>query len=201
MLCAVSTGWSSRMCPGLDTKPDIRRSMPSQSGPTKVAKERSAAFDSNPESGPRSGQYLTAGPVRHQRHPEGPSACGAGSITFTNGPGHSCSRVTTRAIFCANVAYMCRTDERAARPRTPADVLEAIEAVDVRANSELSELDLLNALAFATDLARYWQPPDEVDVMLPRRTPWRLCVRSLPPFWNPRSPGGGLSQSTSTTSG
>ncbi|WP_244461494.1 hypothetical protein [Rhodococcus sp. ZPP] len=68
-------------------------------------------------------------------------------------------------FFCANVAYMCGADERAARPRTLADVLEVIEAVDVRAMSGLSELNLLNALAFATDCARYWQPPDEEDVM------------------------------------
>ncbi|QZS56051.1 hypothetical protein [Rhodococcus opacus] len=68
-------------------------------------------------------------------------------------------------FFCANVAYMCNTDERAARPRTPADVLERIEAVDVQAISGLSELDLLNALAIATNWARYWQPPDEDDLM------------------------------------
>ena len=66
-------------------------------------------------------------------------------------------------FFCANVAYLCSTAPY--RPRTPADVLEVIEAVDVRAMSGLSELDLLDALAFATDWARYWQPPDEEDVM------------------------------------
>ncbi|WP_213576591.1 hypothetical protein [Rhodococcus sp. USK13] len=71
-------------------------------------------------------------------------------------------------FFCANVAYMCRTDQRAARPRAPADVLEVIQAVDVQAISRLSELGLLNALAFATDWARYWQPPDEQDVMFAR---------------------------------
>lgn len=70
-------------------------------------------------------------------------------------------------FFCANVAYACSTDDRAAgyhRPRAPADVLEVIAGVDVRAMSELSERDLLEALAFATDFARYWQPPDEEDI-------------------------------------
>jgi hypothetical protein len=60
-------------------------------------------------------------------------------------------------FFCANVAYACSADDRAAdynRPRAPADVLEVIEGVDVRAVSELSERDILEALAFATDFAR-----------------------------------------------
>lgn len=74
-------------------------------------------------------------------------------------------------FLCANVAYMCSTDEQATRygrPRSPEDAREVIEAVDVAAVAELSEMDLLDAFGHATDVARYWQPPDEEDVMFAR---------------------------------
>ncbi|WP_072803550.1 hypothetical protein [Rhodococcoides yunnanense] len=74
-------------------------------------------------------------------------------------------------FFSANVAYLCSADERADysyRPRTPEDVLEVIEGIDVRSVADLSELDLLGALSFAVDWARYWQPPDEEDEMFAR---------------------------------
>lgn len=70
-------------------------------------------------------------------------------------------------FFCANVAYECSTDARAAdyyRPQTIADVREVIEGVDIDAVSELSEMDLLEARGYATDFARYWQPPNEDDI-------------------------------------
>lgn len=71
-------------------------------------------------------------------------------------------------FFCADVGYACSDDERAShyrRPQTPDDALEVLEDVDVRAIARLSEIDLLDALALATDFARYWQPPDEEDRM------------------------------------
>ncbi|ORI26643.1 hypothetical protein [Rhodococcus sp. 1168] len=74
-------------------------------------------------------------------------------------------------FFCANVAYKCSTDDPEGyycRPSSPEDVREVIEGVDVRLIAQLSEFDLLDALSFATDWARYWQPPDEEDVMFAR---------------------------------
>ncbi|WP_206508608.1 hypothetical protein C5142_00610 [Rhodococcus sp. BGS-1C] len=70
-------------------------------------------------------------------------------------------------FFCANVAYKCSADARAAgfnRPQTTADAREVIEGVDISAILELSEMDLLEALGYAADLARYWQPPNDDDV-------------------------------------
>ena len=67
-------------------------------------------------------------------------------------------------FFCANVAYKCSTDARAAgfnRPQTTADAREVIEGVDISAIWELSEMDLLEALAYDADLVRAWQPPND----------------------------------------
>lgn len=72
-------------------------------------------------------------------------------------------------FFLANVAYACSTDARVdspyLRPHTVSDALEVIEGIDTDAIGELSEMALLDALAYATDFARYWQPPDEDDIM------------------------------------
>ena len=67
-------------------------------------------------------------------------------------------------FFCANIAYTCSIDPRAAdyrRPWITTDAREVIEGVDTNAVSELSEMDLLEALGYAADCARYWQPPDD----------------------------------------
>lgn len=69
-------------------------------------------------------------------------------------------------FFFANVAYKCSTDARAEdyyRPQTTADAREVIEGVDTGVIPRLSALDLLEALGYAADFARYWQPPDEDD--------------------------------------
>lgn len=74
-------------------------------------------------------------------------------------------------FFCATVGYACSDDERAShyrRPQTPGDALEVLGDVDVHRVGRLPELDLLAALGFATDFARYWQPPDEEDLMFAR---------------------------------
>ncbi|MFI6431545.1 hypothetical protein [Rhodococcus oryzae] len=74
-------------------------------------------------------------------------------------------------FFSAKVGYMCSDDERAShhrRPRSSDDVLDVLEAVDVRAIARLSEIELLDALALAVDFARYWQPPDAEDLMFAR---------------------------------
>jgi hypothetical protein len=74
-------------------------------------------------------------------------------------------------FFCANVGYLCSDDERASghyRPRSSGDVRDVLGAVDVRAMARLSEIELLDALARAVDFARYWQPPDEEDLMFAR---------------------------------
>ncbi|MDI9895668.1 hypothetical protein QM797_13160 [Rhodococcus sp. IEGM 1381] len=72
-------------------------------------------------------------------------------------------------FFCANLGYLCSADERAAnpyRPYTLADAVEVLQGVDVAALAELSESEVLDPLGFATDWARYWQPPDEEDIWL-----------------------------------
>lgn len=69
-------------------------------------------------------------------------------------------------FVCANIAFLCSIDRRVAdtyRPSSQADALEIIEAVDPQSVGGLSELELFDALGFATDWARYWQPPDEED--------------------------------------
>lgn len=74
-------------------------------------------------------------------------------------------------FFCATIAYRCSSDQRVAarrRPRTADDVREVIESVDLRAIPELSELELLDALEFAADCARYWQEPDDDDLIFAR---------------------------------
>lgn len=68
--------------------------------------------------------------------------------------------------FAAHLGYACSTDERASNylePLTQADALDVLAAVDAQAVTQLSELDVLEALGRATDFARYWQPPDEED--------------------------------------
>ncbi|MFC9788400.1 hypothetical protein [Rhodococcus sp. NPDC127528] len=74
-------------------------------------------------------------------------------------------------FFCAIVGYRCSDDERAAghyRPRSTGEVLDVLGAVDVHAIARLPERDLLDALALAVDFARYWQPPDEEDIVFAR---------------------------------
>lgn len=69
-------------------------------------------------------------------------------------------------FFAANVAYKCSNDDSAyCRPIAPEHVRDVVRAVDIRAVAKLSEWDLLDALSLATDFARYWQPPDEEDVL------------------------------------
>ncbi|MFH5211398.1 hypothetical protein ACHIPZ_24810 [Antrihabitans sp. NCIMB 15449] len=69
-------------------------------------------------------------------------------------------------FFAANVAYKCSPDDiYFCRPITPKDVRDVVRAVDIQAVARLSELDLLDALSLATDFARYWQPPDDEDVL------------------------------------
>ena len=50
------------------------------------------------------------------------------------------------------------------RPRTSADVQAAIRSVDVEGLVAADESELLGALGYAVDFARYWQPPDEEDI-------------------------------------
>ncbi|HET8994297.1 MAG TPA: hypothetical protein VFN32_10895 [Rhodococcus sp. (in: high G+C Gram-positive bacteria)] len=69
--------------------------------------------------------------------------------------------------FAAYLGYTCSLDERASNYREPftrADALDVLAAVDAKAVTQLSELDVLEALGRATDFARYWQPPDEEDL-------------------------------------
>lgn len=71
-------------------------------------------------------------------------------------------------FFCAQVGYRCSADDRAADdylPQSLHDALGVLAAFDVGAVARLSELDVLNALSHAADFARYWQPPDEEDVL------------------------------------
>ncbi|MDI9913767.1 hypothetical protein [Rhodococcus sp. IEGM 1379] len=70
--------------------------------------------------------------------------------------------------FCANIGFACSNDERKSgynRQRTPSDVLDDLANVDVRAIAQLSEIEMLDELAGAVDVARYWQPPDEDDLI------------------------------------
>ena len=41
-------------------------------------------------------------------------------------------------------------------------------AVDIRAIGEMPELEILHCLAYAVDCARYWEPPDEDDLIFVR---------------------------------
>ena len=69
-------------------------------------------------------------------------------------------------FFCANIGFKCSKDERVDdyyRRRTPSGVVEILENVDAGAIAEFSEIDILDELAGAVDVARYWQPPDEED--------------------------------------
>ncbi|MFE4500002.1 hypothetical protein ACFRFQ_09050 [Rhodococcus sp. NPDC056743] len=71
-------------------------------------------------------------------------------------------------FFCANIGYACSRHERASgysRPRTVGDVIDALANVDIEAIAALSEMDVLDGFAYAVDFARYWQPPDEDDIM------------------------------------
>lgn len=73
--------------------------------------------------------------------------------------------------FCANVVYLCNSDGdvlQAERRRadTPTEACAEIAAMDIPRVSAFSELDLLWALGMAVDFARYWQPPDDEDVLL-----------------------------------
>ena len=73
--------------------------------------------------------------------------------------------------FCANVGYACRAGARTSGghwPQTPEDALQVLGAVDIRAIGEMSELEILHCLAYAVDCARYWQPPDEEDLIFVR---------------------------------
>jgi len=69
--------------------------------------------------------------------------------------------------FCANVGYACHAGARSGRhwPQSTEHALEVLDAVDVRAITEMSELEILHCLAYAVDCARYWEPPDEEDVI------------------------------------
>lgn len=71
-------------------------------------------------------------------------------------------------FFCANVGYLCRDDEPFPlhrRPGTHHTALDVLGNVDVRAVAALPEAALLDALGLAVDFARYWQPPDEEDLL------------------------------------
>lgn len=71
-------------------------------------------------------------------------------------------------FFCANVGYLCHDDEQVSlhtRPWTHHAVLSALEKVDIHAVAALPEAALLDALGLAADSARYWQPPDEEDLL------------------------------------
>lgn len=70
-------------------------------------------------------------------------------------------------FFCANIGYAC-SDERASyyhRPQTSSDVVDVLADIETEAIAALSEIGILDAFAYAVDFARYWQPPDEDDVM------------------------------------
>jgi hypothetical protein len=74
-------------------------------------------------------------------------------------------------FFCANIGYACSRHEQASgysRPRTVGDVIDALANVDIEAIAALSEMDILDGLAYAVDCARYWQPPDDDDIMFVR---------------------------------
>ena len=75
---------------------------------------------------------------------------------------------TPRGRFlCANMAFRYATGDRVdqyRRPRTSADVQAAIRSVDVEGLVAADESELLGALGYAVDFARYWQPPDEEDI-------------------------------------
>ncbi|TQF66380.1 hypothetical protein FK531_17905 [Rhodococcus spelaei] len=72
--------------------------------------------------------------------------------------------------FCSNVGYAA--DNGKPRPnelvQSAGQVLDVLANVDVRAVARLTEIELLDALALATDFARYWQPPDREDLMFAR---------------------------------
>ncbi|CAM2929118.1 DUF4253 domain-containing protein [Prescottella defluvii] len=71
-------------------------------------------------------------------------------------------------FFSANVGYLCHDDEQVSlhmRPRTHRTVLDTLAKVDARAVAALPEAALLDALGLAVDFARYWQPPDEEDLL------------------------------------
>lgn len=65
------------------------------------------------------------------------------------------------------MAFRYATGERVdqyRRPRTSPDVQAAIRSVDVEGLVAADEWELLGALGYAVDFARYWQPPDEEDI-------------------------------------
>ncbi|MFW0786364.1 hypothetical protein AAFP35_17810 [Gordonia sp. CPCC 206044] len=71
-------------------------------------------------------------------------------------------------FFCAHVAFRCVTEQTSRwtyRPYSPADAQEAITGVDTALVADLSEPSLLDALSFTADYARYWQQPDDQDVV------------------------------------
>ncbi|MFC4604509.1 hypothetical protein [Rhodococcus kronopolitis] len=72
--------------------------------------------------------------------------------------------------LCANIGYACGdgTPYPSALQQSAAEVLDVLSGVDVDAIARLSEIELLDALSLAVDLARYWQPPDEEDLMFAR---------------------------------
>ncbi|MGG7099816.1 hypothetical protein [Rhodococcus sp. 24CO] len=72
-------------------------------------------------------------------------------------------------FFCANIGYACSTHKLASsygRSGTLSDVVDVLANVDVGAIAALSEIEILDRFAYAVDFARYWQPPDEEDIVL-----------------------------------
>ena len=53
-------------------------------------------------------------------------------------------------------------------PQSPEHALQVLGAVDIRAIGEMPELEILHCLAYAVDCARYWEPPDEEDLIFVR---------------------------------
>ena len=86
-------------------------------------------------------------------------------------PLHSSSVHHVAVRFCANVGYACRAGARTSGghwPQSPEHALQVLGAVDIRAIGEMPELEILHCLAYAVDCARYWEPPDEEDLIFVR---------------------------------
>ena len=69
-------------------------------------------------------------------------------------------------FFCAHVAFACAAEQNPrGYPVAFAEVLAVIAGIDADRVADLSERELLDTLAFTTDCARYWQEPDEDDLI------------------------------------
>lgn len=72
-------------------------------------------------------------------------------------------------FFSASIGNACSTHVLASRYGWLSgvdDVVDVLGNVDFGAIAALSEIELLDRFAYAVDFARYWQPPEEEDIVL-----------------------------------